>query len=77
MSKMLNSLVIQGIDTFDKIHALHDLLEIALDQEEFKTNGKQSRVILLIQTYLWSVESHFEELQTTLKAIKQQVNNNR
>lgn len=77
MSKMLNSLVIQGIDTFDKIHALHDLLKIALDQEEFRADGKRSRVILLVQTYLWSVEEELEELQTTLEAIKQQLYNTR
>ena len=75
MSKTLSNLVIQGIDTFDKIHALHDLLEIALDQEEFRTDGRRSKVILLVQTYLWSVESELEELQTTLEAIKQQLNN--
>ncbi len=77
MSKMLNSLAIQGIDTFNKIKELHDLLEIALDQGEFRDDGRRSKVILLVQTYLWSVESELEELQTTLEAIKQQLRNTR
>ena len=77
MSKMLNSLAIQGIDTFNKIADLHDLLEIALEQEEFGADGRRSKVILLVQTYLWSVESELEELRTTLEAIRQQLYNTR
>lgn len=67
----LRSLSIQGADILSQIRQLHRLLEVALDQEEFRADGTQSTISLLVQTYLSMIEPELDELALTLEKIRQ------
>lgn len=68
-------LSIRAVDLLSQIRQLHRLLEVALDQEEFRADGTQSTTSLLVQTYLSMIEPELDELALTLEKIRQHERN--
>lgn len=75
MSEDLRSLVIQVGDEVGRILYLQQLLEICLDELSNPSEQAQSRVEVLVDTYLELAKSHFQKIQICLGWVLEELRN--